>query len=115
MKIPKNKDAPINAYRDDVDFSSFSINKKEISINGKPLPFKIGDRIAMTEHAKATKTDMGVTIHEDGRSQYILEWHNPENGSFSSEALTLSELKLLHANINRQGRRKKIGFGGEEE
>lgn len=115
MKVPKEKDVPQSIYRDEVDFSSFSIKKKEISVDGKPLPFRIGDRISMTEHDKAPKTVMGVTIHEDGRCQYILEWHNPENGSFSSEALTLSELKLMHANINRRGRKNRIGFGGEEE
>lgn len=114
MKVPKNKDA-LPLYKDDVDFTSFSVSKKEISINGKLLPFRIGDRIAMTEHDKNPKTVMGVTIHEDGRCQYILEWHNPDTGAFQSEALTLTELKLMHSNINMKKKRNRVGFGPEDE
>ena len=113
MKIPKSK--CVQEYSDDVDFTSFSVKKKEISINGRPLPFRIGDRIAMTEHDKNPKTVMGVTVHEDGRCQYILEWHNPDTGAFSSEALTLSELKLMHSSINTRKARNRIGFGAGEE
>ena len=114
MKIPRNGRVPV--YSDDVDFTSFSVKKKEISVNGRPLPFRIGDRIAMTEHDKNPKTVMGVTVHEDGRCQYILEWHNPETGAFASEALTLSELKLMHSSVNMKKRRGRIGFcPGEEE
>lgn len=115
MKIPKEKDIKLFQHRDEVDFSSFSIKKKEISVNGKALPFRIGDRITMTDHDKTPKTVMGVTVHEDGRCQYILEWHNPDSGAFQSEALTLSELKLMHVNINAKKNRRKIGFGPEEE
>lgn len=110
MKAPMDKDGRY-VYQDDVDFTSFSVKKKEICVNGRPLPFRIGDRIAMTENDRNPKTVMGVTVHEDGRCQYILEWHNPETGAFQSEALTLSELKLMHSNLNRPKSRGVIGFG----
>jgi len=97
----------------DVDFSNFRLQRKEISINGKKLPIGIGDRIRMSENDTVGRTVMGITIHEDSRVQYILEWHDPSTGNFSSEALTLSELKLLTQNAY-SSKRKQVGFSGKE-
>ena len=47
--------------------------------------------------------------------QYILEWHNPDTGAFQSEALTLTELKLMHSNLNMKKKRNRVGFGPEDE
>lgn len=96
MKKPKAKNPATDV--NDVDFDDFRIQRKEIMVNGKKLPLKIGDRVRMCENDTMGRTVMGITIHEDSRIQYILEWHDPSSGSFSSEALTLSELKLLTQN-----------------
>ena len=82
----------------DVDFSDFRFRRKEVTVNGKKLPIAIGDRIHIADGDPIGKTVMGITIHEDSRIQYILEWHDPSTGNFCSEALTLSELKLLVQN-----------------
>lgn len=94
----------------DVNFSDFKISKKEIRINGKALPLKIGDRIKFSDANGLAKTVMGITIHEDSRVQYILEWLDPNSGSFQSEALTMQELKLIAEN-QATPKRQKMGFG----
>lgn len=92
-----------------VNINNFNIQKKEISVNGKALPFCIGDTLKLTEADKFIKTIVAVTILEDGRVQYMLEWYDPESSNFSTEAVTLSELKLLQIS-NAKKVKGVIGF-----
>ena len=98
----------------DVAFTGFRMSRKEVSVNGRKLPIAIGDRIRMCEADSFGRTVMGVTVHEDGRVQYILEWHDPSTGNFGTEALTLSELKLLTMNAYVP-KKDKAGFSEKEE
>ena len=52
---------------------------------------------------------MAISIYEDGRVSYMLEWFEPESSSFKTEQVTLSELKILSEGITKK-LRKKIGF-----
>lgn len=96
-----------------VDFNRFSIKKRVISIDGKPLPLRIGDKISLDKNPEIVKTIMGITIFEDNRVQYLLEWYNSHTGEFSTELVTLNELKLLHKN-QLETIKKKIGFDRNE-
>lgn len=97
-----------------VDFNRFSVKKRTISIDGKPLPLKIGDKISFDGNPELVKTIMGITIFEDNRVQYMLEWYNSHSGEFSTEMVTLNELKLLHKNQIAHIR-KQIGFDKDEQ
>ena len=90
----------------EVDFESMKVSRKVVKINDVALRLAIGDKICLTE-TTGPKTVMGISIEEDGRVKYVLEWLN-ENGDFMNEALSIQELKLLHKN-NRKNN-KKIGF-----
>ena len=92
-----------------VDFSKFQIERKEVSINGKKLPLAIGDKILISEEDRIIKTVMGITINEDNRINYGLEWFDASDNSFKSEWLTLTELKLLNKNSKK---RNKIVLNG---
>lgn len=70
-----------------------------MTVDGKKLPLQIGDKIVLSESDKTLKTVMAMTVFEDGRVSYMLEWHDPESGQFNTEAVTLSELKLLSKNV----------------
>ena len=112
MKTPKPKKTDtIQTVTDitDVNFDDFRITKKEIKINNKALPLKIGDRIKFDGPGAVTKTVMGITIHEDNRVQYVVEWMDPNTGMFQSEALTMHELKLIVMNQASKPR-AKAGF-----
>lgn len=90
----------------EVDFESMKVSRKVVKINDVALPLAIGDKVCLTE-TSSPKTVMGISIEEDGRVKYVLEWLN-ENGDFMNEALSIQELKLLYKN-NRKNN-KKIGF-----
>lgn len=92
-------------YNDMVDFSKRNFEKKVISVNGKKIPFAIGDKLVIGEQDIYIKTIVGVTIQEDNRIQYLLEWYNPHDGSFQTEVVTSIELKLLY---EAQPKRKKV-------
>lgn len=65
----------------------------------------------LSENDKTLKTVMAMTIFEDGRVSYMLEWHDSDSGQFSTEAVTLSELKLLSKSIvSHIKRAKTIGY-----
>lgn len=90
----------------EVDFESLKVSHKVVKINDVALPIAIGDKLKLTENGQ-TKTVMGISIEEDGRVRYVLEWLN-ENGDFATESLSLQELKLLHKNGKK--RNVKVGF-----
>lgn len=90
----------------EVDFESLQVSRKVIKINDVALPLAIGDKLKLAEHGQP-KTVMGISIEEDGRVHYVLEWLT-DNGEFATETLSLQELKLLHANGKK--RRTKVGF-----
>lgn len=101
----KNKTDDIDC----VNFEKFTLQKKEISINGKVLPLKIGDKFKLSENDRIIKTVMAITIFEDGRAGYLIEWYDPDACRFETETVTLSELKLLdNKNLNKI--KKDIGF-----
>ena len=90
----------------EVDFESMKVSRKVVKINDVTLPLAIGDKICLTE-TTGPKTVMGISIEEDGRVKYVLEWLN-ENGDFMNEALSIQELKLLHKNNKKKS--TKVGF-----
>lgn len=90
----------------EVDFESMKVSRKVVKINDVALPLAIGDKICLTE-TTGPKTVMGISIEEDGRVKYVLEWLN-ENGDFMNEALSIQELKLLHKNNKKKS--TKVGF-----
>jgi hypothetical protein len=92
----------------DVNFDNFTLQKKEISINGKALPLKIGDKFKLSDNDKLYKTIMAITICEDGRVSYTAEWYDPDTCQFNTDSFTLCEFKLLNSkSINKI---KHIGF-----
>lgn len=109
----KNSNNSTNEFDYDVDFNRFSLKKRTVSIDGKPLPLKIGDKISFDGNPELVKTVMAITVYEDNRVQYMLEWYNPTSGEFDNEMVTLNELKLLNKNqISRI--KKQIGFEKNE-
>lgn len=108
----KNSNNSTNEFDSEVDFSRFPIKKRTISVDGKPLPIKIGDKISLDGNPESAKTVMAITVYEDNRVQYMLEWYNSTSGEFNNEMVTLNELKLLNKNqISRI--KKQIGFEKE--
>lgn len=98
-----------NIITDKVNFDDFSIQKKEITINGKKLPLNIGDKFILAENDKSIKTIVAITIFEDGRVAYAIEWYDPEANNFQTENVTLTELKLLNIASIKQIK-ESIGF-----
>lgn len=92
-----------------VDTSNFDVVRREITVDGQKLPLSIGDQIKMSPNDHLVKTVMGVQINEDCRINYCLEWYDETDGSFKSEWLTMSELKLLKKNALK---RKTISLNG---
>lgn len=109
MKKLKNNNDNSTTVIDSVNFDNFTLSKKKVSINNKELPLAIGDKIKLSDSDKISKTIVGIMIHEDGRVSYILEWYDQEHGQFHDETVTLTELKLLHANLAKN-KKNKIGF-----
>lgn len=93
-----------------VNFDKFSIQKQQVTINGKNLPLAIGDKIILSENEKNHKTIVALTIFEDGRVSYLLEWFDPDSGAFNTETATLTELKLLSKNIQNKIKNGNIGY-----
>lgn len=93
----------------DVDFESFNVKRKVISINGRNLPIAIGDRISITTPDPISKTVVGISIMEDGHVAYVLSWFDPNSGQFMNEQLTLTELKLLNRNQKKM-LKEQIGY-----
>lgn len=90
----------------EVDFTSFKVKPKEVRVNGVPTPLAIGDKIQMSKGTSA-KTVTTITVFEDGRIMYGLEWYDESSGQFETESVTLTELKLLHKNSIKKA---KLGF-----
>lgn len=90
-----------------VDFSKKKFEKKVVSVNDKKIPFAIGDKFILGEEDIFVKTIVGITVYEDNRVQYILEWYNSNDGSFQTEVVTSIELKLL---FDAQPKKKTINF-----
>lgn len=109
----KNSNNSTNEFDSEVDFNRFPIKKRTISVDGKPLPIKIGDKISLDGNPESAKTVMAITVYEDNRVQYMLEWYNSTSGEFNNEMVTLNELKLLNRN-QISHIKKQIGFEKNE-
>lgn len=57
---------------------SIELNVREVVVDGKQLPLRIGDKIVLASNDRLEKTVMALTVFEDGRVQYMLEWYDPE-------------------------------------
>ena len=77
-----------------------------ITINCKLLhpaktPLSIGDKIRYSEEDPTAKTVISITIFEDKRIVYTLEWAD-DDGELKQENVTLTELKVLAENMSRR-------------
>ena len=87
-----------------VDLSSFKIDVREVSVNGKRLPLSIGDKLLINEQDHLVKTVTSIQVHEDGRVGYMLEWFDSTDSSFKTEWVTSTELAFL----NRAKKERKV-------
>lgn len=77
-----------------VDLSTLDeINKIEVTMNGKTLPLKIGDKIVFPEGDVILKTISAIQINETGNATYLLEWY--DEGTFKQFWVSMTELKLM--------------------
>ena len=76
-----------------------------VSINGIELPIKIGDVIKLCENDIFMRTVMKITVSEDGRAQYLLEWL--DESELKSVWISTNELYYITKNIKQ---RPKTGF-----
>ena len=77
------------------------VNKLKVTVNGKKTPLSIGDKIRYSENDQIAKTIISMTIFEDKRIVYTLEWAD-ECGELKQENVTLTELKVLSENMSRR-------------
>lgn len=84
------------------------VSKIEVTMNGQPLPLKIGDKIAFPEDDIILKTVAAIQINENGQATYLLEWYDDD--SFKQYWISMTELKLLKDRIVQ---RKVLGLAAE--
>ena len=85
-----------------VDLDSMpKVNKLKVTIDGKKTPLSIGDKIRYSEEDPIAKTIISITIFEDKRIVYTLEWAD-DDGELKQENVTLTELKVLAENMSRR-------------
>ena len=85
-----------------VDLDSMPrVNKLKVTVNGKKTPLSIGDKIRYSEEDPTAKTVISITIFEDKRIVYTLEWAD-DDGELKQENVTLTELKVLAENMSRR-------------
>ena len=77
------------------------VNKLKVTIDGKKTPLSIGDKIRYSEEDPTAKTVISITVFEDGRVVYTLEWA-ASDGELKQENVTLTELKVLAENMSRR-------------
>ena len=81
------------------------INKIKVAVNGKDLPFKIGDKIEFPVGNSILKTIAAIQINENGIETYLLEWF--EDDAFKQYWISMTELKILKDNMKK---RKVVSF-----
>lgn len=85
-----------------VDLDSMPrVNKLKVTVDGKKTPLSIGDKIRYSEEDPTAKTIISMTIFEDKRIIYTLEWAD-DDGELKQENVTLTELKVLAENMSRR-------------
>lgn len=85
-----------------VDLDSMPrVNKLKVTVDGKKTPLSIGDKIRYSEEDPTAKTVISITIFEDKRIVYTLEWADAD-GELKQENVTLTELKVLAENMSRR-------------
>lgn len=85
-----------------VDLDSMPrVNKLKVTVDGKKTPLSIGDKIRYSEEDPTAKTIISMTIFEDKRIVYTLEWAD-DDGELKQENVTLTELKVLAENMSRR-------------
>lgn len=85
-----------------VDLDSMPrVNKLKVTVDGKKTPLSIGDKIRYSEEDPTAKTIISMTIFEDKRIVYTLEWAD-DDGELNQENVTLTELKVLAENMSRR-------------
>lgn len=84
-----------------------------MAVAGQELPLKIGDKILLPESSQTPKTVTSITIFDDRRVVYQLEWFSPDEGQFQTQAVTFNELMLLAS--SGKSSEEVIGFGVREE
>lgn len=85
-----------------VDLDSMPrVNKLKVTVDGKKTPLSIGDKIRYSEEDPTAKTVISITIFEDKRIVYTLEWADVD-GELKQENVTLTELKVLAENMSRR-------------
>ena len=75
------------------------INKIEVSVDGRPLPLKIGDKLEFPIGNPILKTITAIQINENGIESYLLEWF--EDDSFKQYWISMTEIKILKENIKK--------------
>jgi len=99
-KIPtknnKKSDASEVVSLDDVG----TFNKIEVAVDGKTLPFKIGDKIEFPAGNHILKTIAAIQINENGIETYLLEWF--EDDTFKQYWISMTELKILKDNMKKR-------------
>lgn len=68
--------------------------KISVAVAGRELPLKIGDQVLLG-NSLLPKTVVGISVSDDMRVVYSLEWYNADEGSFQQQAVTFNELMLL--------------------
>ena len=87
---------------DFVDLDSMpQVNKLKVTVDGELTPLSIGDKIRYSEEDPTAKTVISITIFEDKRIVYTLEWADAD-GELKQENVTLTELKVLADNMSRR-------------
>lgn len=85
-----------------VDLDSMPrVNKLKVTVDGKKTPLSIGDKLRYSEEDPTAKTVISITIFEDKRIVYTLEWAD-DDGELKQENVTLTELKVLAENMSRR-------------
>lgn len=92
-----------------VDLSNYSGEKISVSVSGTELPLKIGDKILLPGNSQVPKTVTSISIFDDMRVVYQLEWFSVDEGQFQTQAVTFNELMLLQASGKKDD--EIIGFG----
>ena len=87
------------------DIEKLACKPVSVSVDGVELPIKIGDAIKLHENDIVMRTVMKITIAEDGKAQYLLEWF--DESEFKSIWISANELYYIAKNIMR---RAKTGF-----
>lgn len=107
MKRAKEKQFPsiskqeVARASDVVDLDKVGkLNKIEVKVNGKALPFKIGDKIAFPAGSEVYKTICSVKIDENGNENYLLQWF--DNNQFSQYWVSMTELKIMKDNMKQR-------------